>query len=267
MRVEYVPVLHLQRTLHDLPPGRERFDRYIGMIRTSDLSDIELIPLVVANPMAKDHVAILLDQLLAFDADGIAAKTTDDLNRQFSNVECYCRASLVVIDDLHGGWTNRAAVDHNLRRIDHPSARRFWSIGAIWSSQETRKELVVKAITTALLRTAFVAVHGPASTLRDVLIQESFVLSFSDNSIPDVPEDDLDYTQGLLNRDLESTDLRTHIELLMGDPFAATLGLSARGLPAWAGLAWARSRGRIVRGSTSADAPELLAGWHHEVDI
>jgi hypothetical protein len=59
------------------------------------------------NPMGKGHVAALLDELLALDADGAAALALEDAATRLADESGECKVALVVADDLMGGWTNR----------------------------------------------------------------------------------------------------------------------------------------------------------------
>src|SRR5688572_27610247 len=80
MNLTYVPLLRLQRDLYEMPRDRARFDAYIKLIGNDEGDDIALVPLVIANPMAKEHVNAALDVLLAMDADGIGARTADEIS-------------------------------------------------------------------------------------------------------------------------------------------------------------------------------------------
>src|SRR5215211_1982053 len=77
MNPEYVPLLRVQRDLYELPRGFDRFREYLRTMIDPDTADLKL-PLVAMNPMGKEHLPQLLDQLLAFDADGVAAQATAD---------------------------------------------------------------------------------------------------------------------------------------------------------------------------------------------
>ena len=78
MRLDYVPLLRIQRELHDIPLGMDRFREYLRTIWSPSDADGELIPMLLMNPMGKGHVAALLDALIAIDADGIAARAAED---------------------------------------------------------------------------------------------------------------------------------------------------------------------------------------------
>ena len=51
----------------------DRFRAYLQTMVDPETKDIQL-PLSPMNPMGKDHVPALLDEYLAFDADGVAAR-------------------------------------------------------------------------------------------------------------------------------------------------------------------------------------------------
>ena len=53
MRLEYEPLLRIQREIQGMPFGRERFRAYLRKIWNCYETDFELIPLLVANPMGK----------------------------------------------------------------------------------------------------------------------------------------------------------------------------------------------------------------------
>src|SRR5262245_66144485 len=73
MKLEFVPLLQVQRDLYCMPRGWERFRVYLQTLMDPETKDLKL-PLSAMNPMGKDHVPMLLDQYLAFDADGLAAR-------------------------------------------------------------------------------------------------------------------------------------------------------------------------------------------------
>lgn len=74
MKLDYVPLLQVQRDLQGIPRGYGRFLKYLSVMIGRDEAALELPPLGIMNPMGKDHVAVLLDALLSIDADGIGAR-------------------------------------------------------------------------------------------------------------------------------------------------------------------------------------------------
>src|SRR5262245_60628449 len=213
---------------------------------TADRTGPELTPLLLANPMGKDHVTALLDDLFRLDADGIAARSAAEASVDLADEPGDFDAGLVVVDDLMGGWTNRYAAEYTIRFQSGPPPEnppawmtRRWIYGALWSSEPATAQAVREAMKAAIYRMAYVQRHGLARTLRDKLAQEGQVMAAAGCTAPILDEDDLAYTGEVLIPYLDADDVRTTIECLFGDAAGATLGFTPRGLSPWAGLALA----------------------------
>jgi hypothetical protein len=252
MNLEYVPLLHIQRELQGMPRGMERFQQYLRTIASPDGTSLELPSLIAMNPMGKDHVTALLDQLLALDADGIAARAVAEAAARLADEPGDFKVALVISDDLMGGWTNRYANEFTQRfgpdnvRFLSPRERTlprwlksFWITALLWSSEPASEQAVREAILTAIYRTVFVQRHGLPRTLRAMLAQEGQVMAQAGCAGPLLEADDLDYTREVLAPFLDADDMRTCIECLFGDAPGRTLGFTPRGLSPWAGLALA----------------------------
>jgi hypothetical protein len=252
MNLDYVPLLAVQRELYAVPRGMERFRKYLGTMSNKDGTGLDLPPLVLMNPMAKDHVTALLDELLALDADGVAAAAAAEAATRLADVAGDFKATLVVADDRMGGWTNRYAYEYNLRFQCGPAPRRLprwtqhlWVTGVLWSSEAASARAVREAMLTAVYRLAYIHRHGPARTLRDRLAQEGAVLAAAGCTGPALDEDDIAYTREVLVPYLDADDMRTAIECLFGDAAGRTLGFTPRGLSPWAGVALALHDARL----------------------
>jgi hypothetical protein len=211
-------------------------------VLNQDATDVELVPLLLANPMAKDNVTDFLDGLLAIDADGIGARAAAEASAAVADVPREFKASLVVCDDT-GGWSNRWSYEYDLRRPG-PGSKRFWVTAVLWSSEAAGERAAREAVLTAAYRTAYVLRHGPARMLRDLLRQEGEVMAAAGCAGPVLDEEELAYTREVLAPHLDATDMRTAIECLFGDAAGRTLGFTPRGLSPWAGLAVALSDAR-----------------------
>jgi hypothetical protein len=245
MKVEYIPLMQVMRDLHRMPRGRERFQAYLRTMGGPDPDYLELPSLNFMNPMGKDHVAELLDALLALDADGIAARTAAEAAAALPDVEGDFKLALVVADDRGGGWTNRFAYEFDIRFGTGPAdqlprwLKHNWITAILWSSEPAREQAVREAIRTAMYRMAYVGRHGPARTVRDKLAQEGEVLAWAGCTGPVLDAEDIAYTREVLVPYLDADDMRTTIECLFGDAAGRTLGFTPRGLSPWAGLALA----------------------------
>lgn len=248
MKLDYVPLLRIQRELHEIPRGRSRFRQYLRTI-FPDGDVAELPSLIIMNPMGKEHVTALLEDLLALDADGIAARAVAEVSGQVANDPGEFKVALVIADDRMGGWTNRYAEEFTHRFQVGPSAppefrlprwaKDYWINGVLWSSEPASERAVREAVLTAVHRTAYVQRHGPAHTLGAMLAQEGAVMARAGCAGPVLEEEDISYTREVLVPFLDADDKRTVLECLFGDAAGRTLGLTPRGLSPWAGLALA----------------------------
>ncbi|MGO9467575.1 MAG: hypothetical protein ACLQIB_10935 [Isosphaeraceae bacterium] len=256
MQLDYEPLLRIQREIQGMPRGMERFRQYLRTIWNCYETDFELIPLMIANPMGKDHVTALLDQLLALDADGIAKDAAREAAAKLADLPGEYKAAVVVADDCMGGWTNRYDYEFKLRfgwdcvrdgtkptspvEIHPPKwSKYFWVTGVLWSSEGPSRQAVREAMLTAAYRTAFVARNGPARTLRDMLHQEGHVMAMAGCAGPVLDLEEIAYTREVLAPCLDADDMRTCVECLFGDEAGRTLGFTPRGLSHWAGLSLA----------------------------
>lgn len=254
MKLEYVPLLRIQRELQGLPRNYERFRQYLRTLLYDE--GVELPPLGIMNPMGKDHVTRLLDEFLALDAETIGAQAADEAAAALADVPGEGKIGLVVADDLMGGWTNRYDYEFNFRfgpggrpleaDVDAASGlklprwlKHFWLTGILWSSEPATALAVRQAILLPVYRLAYVQRHGPARNLRDLLVQEGRVLRAAGCDGPVLEEEDIDYTRQVLTPLLDASDKRTIIECMFGDAAGRTLGFTPRGLSPWAGLALA----------------------------
>ena len=258
MQLDYVPLLRVQRELHGIPRRMGRFGQYLRTIGGRDGGCLELPPLVLMNPMGKNHVPLLLDDLLALDADGIAARAAAEASRRLADEPGEFKAALVIADDQMGGWTNRYATEFSLRFPDggrSPGERprwtkHFWITGVLWSSEPASERAVREAMLTAAYRATYRQRHGPARTLRDRLAQEGHVLAMAGCAGPTLDDEDIAYTREVLAPFLDATDMRTAVECLFGDDAGRTLGFTPRGLSPWAGLALALHDARVGSAAT-----------------
>jgi hypothetical protein len=239
MALTYIPLLNLQRDLYRLPRSRERFEAYLATMIDAQKNDVRL-PLASMNPMAKDHVPALLDQLIGLGADTIGNAVTEEIGEIGGDF----RVTTVIADDLIGGWTNRFAAEFSSRFETKPMMKRGWIVATLWSSEPADGELVRQAVAAAIRRAEFVVGHGFATTLAERLRQEGYALSRAGVTIPPV---DLGRVRATIEPVLDATDMRTAIECLFGDVAAWSLGFTPRGLPDNAGLAVALEdeKGRV----------------------
>lgn len=247
MRLEYVPLLGMQRDLYRIPRSLDRFRAYTRMMGEDDGDDPRVAPLVALNPMAKAVVAELVEALIGMGAEELASEAVAEATVGLVDVAGDYKIGLVVADDAGGGWTNRYASEYAWASGSPVALRRGWLAGVLWSSEPASARAVREAVLLPLYRSAYIQRHGPARMLREFMGQEGYAMAAAGCGSPTLDAEDLEYTRDLLEPYLEEALPRTVIECLYGDDAGRTLGFSPRGLSHRAGLALALHQARFGR--------------------
>jgi hypothetical protein len=243
MKLEFVPLLQLQRDLYNIPRGWERFQEYLRVMLNDDRSGLRL-PLVIMNPMGKDHVPALIDALLVLDADEVAARAVGEVSARLVDVPGEFKVTLVVADDLMGGWTNRYTSEFSLRFEGKPNLKGGWLSGILWSSEAPAARVAREAALESIFRAVYLQKHGTACTLREMLAQEGYVMAMAGCTHPLLDADDIAYTREVVHPQFDARDRPTIMGCLFGDTAARMLGYPPQGLSEWAGLALALDEAR-----------------------
>lgn len=277
MSLTFIPLLAQQRDLYRLPRGMDRFRAYLKSMVNATGDDLEIPPLVAMNPMARDHVPRLLDEYIALAADQAAADTLAAATPQLvalddDQADCCGRSpdratpadqrsprpanapapldgyhvSLVVLDDLQGGWTNRHVCEYQFRfgasdRTGERAIKRSrWLTAPLWSSDPASVEAARQSALLTALRANWRHHHGPPKTIRHRLAQEGACLLAAGCTTPTLDLEEIEYTRYVIEPHLEATDMPTTIACFFGDTPAKSLGFPTLGLSTNAGLALAR---------------------------
>lgn len=245
MRIEYIPLLKLQRDVYRMPRGFDRFKHYLQTMVNDTGDDLSIPPLVIINPMAREHVPELLDQYLALNADQVAASAVAEVESELASVTSDFRMSLVIADDLKGGWTNRYATEFGLRcGVSERSgakavSRAMWLAPVLWSSEPADLTTVQEEVMMAAFRSSYRLQHGPARTVAEMLAQEGYCMAKAGCARPMLDDEEIEYTREVIAPHLEARDMPTAIACLFGDAGAQSLGFQSYGLSHRAGLALA----------------------------
>ena len=245
MKLEFTPLLQVQRDLYRLPRGWERFRAYLQTLVDPESKKLQS-PLSVMNPMGKDHVPALLDQYLEFDADGLAARAVAEAEPRLAGVDGEFRVALVISDDAMGGWTNRYSSEFNARSGSKPLHKRGWITGMLWTSETPSAQATREETLTAVYRVAHIQQHGFAVTLRQLMAQEGYAMAMAGCLKPSLDDDELEYSRELIAPRLDTKDYPIIITSLFGDVAAASLGYAPLGLSERAGFALALHDARLA---------------------
>ena len=243
MLLEYVPLLQVQRELYAIPRGGTRFRAYLHTMIDPRTRDLRL-PLVNMNPMGKEHVPRLIDELLSLDADGVARQAAERAAAVQRAVAGSFRVALVVVDDAGGGWTNRYTNDYASRFATRPLLSRGWLTATAWTGDTPSRARVRGESATAVHRAAYLLAHGEALSLGEMLAQEGYAMARAGCRQPALEADELAYTRAALQPLLLRRDRPPVMACLYGDRAAQSLGYPPQGFGDYAGLALALHQAR-----------------------
>lgn len=239
MKIEFVPLLLLQREFYNIPRGQERFRIYLETMLNADASDVELLPMVVMNPMGRTHIPAMLDALLTMNAEEVSRDAIAKALNQLDDSASAFKLGLVVADDRMGAWTNRYTSEFSIRFEMQNHLKRGWLTVILWTSEEPSVQKVREETLTTVYRAAYIQRHGLARTLQEMLHQEGYAMAMAGCQQPTLEEDDMAYTHKIISPYLLTQDYSTIMPCLFGDQVAHALGYKPQGLSECAGLAWA----------------------------
>lgn len=242
MRVDYVPLLERQREIYRVPYGIARFREYLRSMLNDTRDDVDSPPMVLMNPMAREHVPLMLDQYIERRADQFAAQAVEEARSAIEDVEAELKISLVVVDDLKGGWTNRYACEYQFRSGGmERSGERFlkrssWLVVPIWSGEPVSIAAIEREAKTTVFRAARRATRGPARTVHALLEQEGVCMLAAGYDKITIDSDEIAYTRAVIDPYLDADLMATVVACLFGDDAARSLGFKPLGLSRNAGL-------------------------------
>jgi hypothetical protein len=260
MGLEFLPLLAEQRALLDTARGFERFQRYLDSL-VDESGEIRL-PLAAFNPMSKPHVATLLDQLIAEDAEGAARAALVEAGARLGPATPDVRVGLVIVDDALGGWTNRYLTDLDHRIDASNELKRGFATAYIWTGEATTAATVRAEVLSVIYRQAYKRRHGLPRSLRQILIQEGLVSTFAGAAI-DLAPPLLEQARAVSGQHLDTIQTPITFACLYGDEAAISVGYPPLGVPAWGGLAvaasWALGAAWDPCAALTAAPPEMPA--------
>ncbi|MDA7977151.1 MAG: hypothetical protein MPJ50_00095 [Pirellulales bacterium] len=232
--VSHVPLLQIQRELCEIPRGRGRFDEYLKKM-TGPQGDLTL-PLSAFNPMAKDHVAARLDELLELDAEQIAQQAIDEANQRLGSLLHPRPLGLVMADDFGGGWTNRDQMEAESRFGKVTRIERDWLVVLCWSSEVPVIEQLRRETLAHIYRGQYRLNHGQPITLEQMLTQEGTAMRFAGMNTPSHSAEDIRAARYVIERHRSTADYPTAFSCLYGDQAAHSVGYTSLGIPSRGGF-------------------------------
>jgi hypothetical protein len=232
----YLPVLPTLRELYLQPRDVRRFHTYIATL-TGGTGDI-VLPIGVANPMAKEHAVAKIDELLAMGADEIAAEATTSAQARLARVQLKVeiKASLVLVDDAGGGWTNRFTTEVSVRFPRRGALKRPFATALAWTSEAVPTSAQIRQeMLAAIYRVAHQQRHGLPTTLAAMLEQEGLAGVFA-GAQPALRGDELAAARAIIAAQGADPPYPQAFACLYGDAAAEAVGYPRLGLPPRAGF-------------------------------
>ena len=239
MRFELVPTLDKLREVYLVPRGPERFQAYLAATAggAQRAEEVNLPPLVLANPMAKKNVLAFVEDWLALKAEDVARQVLNDANARFEAIPFprSIKVGLAVLDDLGGGWTNRAINDAARFEVGRTLQHIGWLTVHLWVSEVPSLPALRLSVLEATHRAAYAVQHGDSLMLAARMRQEGWVAARAGRA-PTFDADELAYSRAVIASHLSSTHQPTVIACLYGDEAARQWGYAPLGLSAHAGF-------------------------------
>jgi hypothetical protein len=235
MKITYLPVLGTLRDLYVQPRNMQRFRQYIAALMGG--GDDVVLPIGVANPMAKEHAVARIDELLALGADAVGAEAAASAQARLAGVQgdYEIKASVVLADDVAGGWTNRFTTEAMVRFPLRGALKRPFANALVWTSELPTAEQIRQEVLAAIYRVAYQQRHGLPTTLRSMLDQEGLAAVFA-GAKPTLPSESLEHARSIVNRDPDNALYPEIFACMYGDAAAEQLGYQPLGLPPRAGF-------------------------------
>ena len=233
MEIEYVPVLVVLRDLYARPRDASRFGAYLDAM-LQGTGDV-VLPIAAANPMAREHALARVVELLDLGAEALGASAAADAAARLTDVDDRLRASLVLADDVAGGWTNRYLTEASGRFADRVDRKRNAVAALLWASESPAPDRIRQTLLGDLYRAAYRRRLGPARTLRAMLAQEGRTAAFA-GARPALPPAQTAAARATIAPFLDSATYSQQFAALYGDAPAVSVGYVPLGLPARAGF-------------------------------
>ncbi len=235
MRVTYLPVLQILRELYLQPRDMQRFRRYIASLTGG--SDDVVLPIGVANPMAKEHAVVKIDELLAIGADEVGAQAAAEADARLRRVaaDVVIKASVVLVDDVGGGWTNRFTSEASVRFPGRGALKRPFATALAWTSESPTAEQIRLETLAAIYRVAYHQRRGLPTSLAAMLDQEGLAGVFARAEVT-LAAAQLGAARTIIAALGADPPYPTVFAAMYGDAAAEQLGYRPLGLPARAGF-------------------------------
>lgn len=232
--IRLMPTLATMADVYRLPreggSASPRFRRYLELV-TNNLS------LAAYNPMAGPHALETTGQLLAIDAEAVAAEAA----RETADLCGYADTiAMAVVVCSPGTWTDRLSTE-----VEHRTTRRVPGTGLVlhWTREIPTVEQIRREAIAETVRVMLVTGDRPES-VRRLVLREGVAYALGGNPYGPATDEDRQAVAEALEVLGDSAALGDMTAILYGDAAAATLGWASAGIADYGGYRWAVDRAR-----------------------
>lgn len=231
MKFQVLPTIPKMIEYYRQPRSMARFQAYLKLLSDPQYTRLEL-PVVVYNPMGKEHVLEQLLVLQHLEAEAIAANTLAQWARQWGALAGPTFAvSLGLADDLQGGWTNRFTTHYQGTFQLKSMVDRGFCVPIFWSSETLSKPLIGERVLAQAWRTVYQYQQGSPLDLAAHLAQEVWVARQLRSVAPELDSTDLAVVEAWVQRHAKVEHAPQLLPFFYGDAAAEALGYPPLGLP------------------------------------
>jgi hypothetical protein len=233
-RIAFIHLLEKQREIYQTPLGWGRFRHYLSALRGDNTNDLAIPPLTTMNPMAKGHMNVFVEALIESNVESHSAAACRKVESRLP-LGLDLKLSLVAVDDVAGGWTNRYFNEMALLMPPVRPAPGTWLMVPCWAGESWDEAKVRRETLKAAFRAHWRRHHGLPATLGDLMAQEGAAGAFAEQDLTLPPQILLD-AACCIRPHKPSAAYPVIMACMYGDAAAASLGYPELGLPAYAGF-------------------------------
>ena len=229
MKFRLIPILDLIIDFYRKRKNFARFQNYLSLLLNEEKTDVGL-PIMLYNPMGKEHILRKLEELKATDAEALAERSIGAVNSKLSGDKSFDKdltfqVALNLADDAQGGWTNRYSTDYQGKFKSEALIKRRFCTPIFWTSQTYGAAAISRETEGYLWRTVYQLKSTRFKTLQDHLLQEAYVSCQLDRHTDPTDLEDEKIGQ-IYQHNRKTTDYPFIFAFLYGDAAAREFGYS-----------------------------------------
>ena len=240
MGFQVIKILDTMRELYKMPKSKERFDRYLYLLQGEEKDEM-ILPIAGFNPMANDFAVSKLEQLIDFSAEDVAQEEIERINIKHQIAEeLTIKVALNLVDDIGGVWSNYFTTDYKSKFEFDSILKRNFCTPHFWTSEKLSKKIIADRVNEYVLRTIYWLNNTSPATLEQILAQEVFVQTYTENTISHDKANAYSGIKLLHEKYKQSTDYNLIFNFFYGDIASEGLAYKQYGVKGKNGFEYAK---------------------------